>query len=311
VSTAVGTATNAVSTAVGTAGNNFTIAVGAASNGRANIVGTAGNNYTNAISASVGTAGNNFTAAVGIAGNNYTNAIGIAGNNYAVAISASVGTAGNNFTAAVGIAGNNYTNTVGTAGNNYTNAVGAASNTIAIAAFAKANSTSYTSNLVISVADNTNAALRITQTGTGEAIRVEDEANPDSTPFVVTATGNVLVGRTTDSTVGLGVKLDVNGAINASVVIATDFNSTSDIKLKSNVHTLNNGLKIINNINPVSFNWNGTEKLSYGVIAQEIERVLPELVAGLETKHVSYIQLIAFLISAIKELDKKIEELKK
>jgi hypothetical protein len=51
-------------------------------------------------------------------------------------------------------------------------------------------------NTIISVADNTNAALRITQTGTGDAILVEDSANPDSTPFVVDANGLVVVGHT-------------------------------------------------------------------------------------------------------------------
>jgi hypothetical protein len=51
-------------------------------------------------------------------------------------------------------------------------------------------------NTVISVTDNTNAALRITQTGTGNALVVEDSTNPDSTPFVVDASGNVLVGGT-------------------------------------------------------------------------------------------------------------------
>jgi hypothetical protein len=132
----------------------------------------------------------------------------------------------------------------------------------------------------------------------------------DPADLGISNTGNVLISRR-DSTIGQGVRLDVNGGVNASIVIATDFNSTSDIKLKSNIHTLSNGLEIINNINPVSFNWKETEKLSYGVIAQEIESILPELVTVLETKHVSYIQLIAFLISAIKELDKKIEKLKK
>lgn len=68
--------------------------------------------------------------------------------------------------------------------------------TIASAAFDQANSTTFTSNVVVSVSDNTNAALRITQTGTGEAIRVEDSANPDGTPFVVDANGDVKIGTT-------------------------------------------------------------------------------------------------------------------
>ena len=56
-----------------------------------------------------------------------------------------------------------------------------------------------TGSTVISVNDNTNSALRITQVGTGNALLVEDEANPDSSPFVINAAGNVGVGTTTPS----------------------------------------------------------------------------------------------------------------
>lgn len=52
----------------------------------------------------------------------------------------------------------------------------------------------FTANQIIEVTDNTNAALRVTQLGTGEALRVEDSSNPDSTPFVVTAAGDVGIG---------------------------------------------------------------------------------------------------------------------
>jgi predicted NAD-dependent protein-ADP-ribosyltransferase YbiA (DUF1768 family) len=52
-------------------------------------------------------------------------------------------------------------------------------------------------NTVISVTDNTNAALRITQLGTGNALLIEDSANPDSTPVVVDNNGNILQGTTT------------------------------------------------------------------------------------------------------------------
>ena len=67
-------------------------------------------------------------------------------------------------------------------------------------------------------------------------------------------------------------------------------------------------------INPVSFTWKDTGSLSYGVIAQEIEKVLPTIVAinqdnGL--KSVSYDQLIPILVQAIKELKIEIEHLKK
>ena len=57
----------------------------------------------------------------------------------------------------------------------------------------------FTANQIISVTDNTNAALRITQEGTGNALVVEDAANPDSTPFVVDASGNVGIGTSSPS----------------------------------------------------------------------------------------------------------------
>jgi len=49
---------------------------------------------------------------------------------------------------------------------------------------------------IVEVTDNTNAALRITQLGTGNALLVEDDTNPDATPFVIDASGNVIKGRT-------------------------------------------------------------------------------------------------------------------
>ena len=50
------------------------------------------------------------------------------------------------------------------------------------------------SNPRIITANDTSSGLRITQTGSGEAFRVEDEANPDSTPTVVTNAGNIGIG---------------------------------------------------------------------------------------------------------------------
>jgi hypothetical protein len=51
-------------------------------------------------------------------------------------------------------------------------------------------------NAIISVTDNTNAALRITQLGTGNALLVEDSTNPDASPFVIDASGFVMAGST-------------------------------------------------------------------------------------------------------------------
>ena len=54
-----------------------------------------------------------------------------------------------------------------------------------------------TGNTVISGTDNSNAMLRITQLGTGDALLVEDSTNPDASPFVIDASGNVIQGYTT------------------------------------------------------------------------------------------------------------------
>lgn len=59
-----------------------------------------------------------------------------------------------------------------------------------------AGQTKFSYNAVVEVTDNTNAALRITQTGTGNALLVEDSTNPDSSPFVIDASGNTVVGYT-------------------------------------------------------------------------------------------------------------------
>jgi hypothetical protein len=61
------------------------------------------------------------------------------------------------------------------------------------------------------VVNATTPALRITQTGTGNALEVEDSANPDSSPFVVTAAGDVGIGTNAP-----GSKLDVLGGVSST-----------------------------------------------------------------------------------------------
>jgi hypothetical protein len=88
-------------------------------------------------------------------------------------------------------------------------------------------------------------------------------------------------------------------------VTAVDFNSTSDFNLKTNIQTVDNALEIVDNLRGVSFEWKENGKKSYGVIAQELEKVLPELVKGGDPKTVSYSGIIGVLIEAVKELKKK------
>jgi hypothetical protein len=94
---------------------------------------------------------------------------------------------------------------------------------------------------------------------------------------------------------------------------ATDFNSTSDINLKTNIKKLTNCLDKIESIEGVEFSWKSNQEKSLGVIAQNIENVFPELVKEDETnkKTVNYNGLVGVLIECIKELKSEINELKK
>jgi hypothetical protein len=67
---------------------------------------------------------------------------------------------------------------------------------LAATSITNSGTTTLSGNQIISVTDNTNAALLITQLGTGNALLVEDSANPDSSPFVIDATGTTIIGNT-------------------------------------------------------------------------------------------------------------------
>lgn len=98
--------------------------------------------------------------------------------------------------------------------------------------------------------------------------------------------------------------------------------STSDKRLKEEVKAINNASDIIDKLRPVSFKWNDkakelnpnkNNKLNYGLIAQEVEEVMPSIVHPIyngEYKSIDYIQLIAILIQSNKEMRKEIDRLK-
>jgi hypothetical protein len=105
-----------------------------------------------------------------------------------------------------------------------------------------------------------------------------------------------------------------NGSIsdigmNVGVVTATDFNSSSDIRLKENIQKIDNPIDKIVKIDGVRFDWKSDNKPSMGVIAQNIEEVLPELVNGGESKTVNYNGIIGLLIECVKTQQEQIDDL--
>ena len=114
-------------------------------------------------------------------------------------------------------------------------------------------------------------------------------------PVIVAALGTAQTAK------GTSTKLYFNpstGTLNATI-----FNSLSDIKSKQNIQTIKNSLEKVLKLRGVSFEWIDNKNKAIGVIAQEVEQVLPEIVTKNENgiKSVSYDSIIGLLIEAIKE----------
>lgn len=133
-----------------------------------------------------------------------------------------------------------------------------------------------------------------------------------NTKMVIDSNGNVGIGA---ATVTSGFKLEVAGRIKSSGADDT----SSDIRFKKNIQPLENALDKITSLNGVSFDWridefsdkNFKKTKDIGVIAQNVEKVFPELVTTGDDgyKSVAYASLVAPLIEAIKELSHKIDTL--
>jgi hypothetical protein len=122
--------------------------------------------------------------------------------------------------------------------------------------------------------------------------------------------------RVTTSGIGIGttnptsnLHVQGNGYFNGTLS-ATQFTSLSDINKKKNIRPIKNAIDITKKLEGVRFNWIDNDEPSIGVIAQDVEKVLPELVVESGgTKSVSYGNIIGVLIEAIKEQQVRIEEL--
>ena len=140
--------------------------------------------------------------------------------------------------------------------------------------------------------------------GTGEDVQFYDNG---TTMYIdCDATHDVIIreGTTTRFTFDTGT-----GDFTATGNVTTN----SDERLKENIETIDNALNKVKELRGVSYNKIDNERHEIGLIAQEVEKVLPEVV-GLSSegyKSVSYGNIVGLLIEAIKEQQKQIDELKK
>jgi hypothetical protein len=137
---------------------------------------------------------------------------------------------------------------------------------------------------------------------------------------------NGVIGTSLKVQTSLGVGTEPSGV--AGEIRATDDITafySSDISLKTNIKPIENALEKIDQINGVSFDWTDSHLMEHGgeddyfnrkhdvgVIAQEIEKVLPEVVGTRENgiKAVKYDRIVALLIQGIKELKSELDEVK-
>jgi hypothetical protein len=120
--------------------------------------------------------------------------------------------------------------------------------------------------------------------------------------FVVQGDGNVGIGTITPQ-----YKLDVNGTIRGHNV------SPSDLRLKQNIQPLENPLAKVEQLRGVSFEWKAQNaSRQIGMIAQEVEKTLPELVSTDSEgyKSIAYDKMTAVLVGAVNALKAENEALK-
>ena len=131
-----------------------------------------------------------------------------------------------------------------------------------------------------------------------------------------TVTGNMFITGVLYDGNDVNYYLNSNSTSNLNIVYANSFLYTSDERLKENIVPLSDNLETLSQISGVSFTWKaGTPKAGQddiGVIAQDVEKVVPEAVhtdaEGM--KSVDYARLVPLLISAVNDQQKEINELK-
>ena len=179
---------------------------------------------------------------------------------------------------------------------------GASADTAAAEALAAANSADSAaasaaiaaSAPVTSVAGKTgDVTLGKSDVGLGNVDNTSDAAKPVSTA----------------TQAALNAKASLSGATFTGTVTAPNFVSSSDRRLKTEIETISDALSLVQGLRGVRYTMNGAPGI--GVIAQEVEPILPEIVSEADgLKRVAYGNLAGLLIEAIKVLADEIDTLK-
>ncbi|MBU6414643.1 tail fiber domain-containing protein [Patescibacteria group bacterium] len=125
---------------------------------------------------------------------------------------------------------------------------------------------------------------------------------------------NVIGGNVGIGTNSPGYKLQVGSSGNGTAAIANSWNTFSSIRWKENIKPIDGALDKVLQLQGVAFDWKESKKRDIGFIAEEVGRIIPEIVDyeadGKYAKGLDYARLTAVLVEATKEQQKEIEELK-
>jgi len=196
--------------------------------------------------------------------------------------------------------------------------------------FVEANASGGTSGKV-RIKSNGDVGINITNPGQNLTVQGDSSGTKDVVRIIHgngshTGNGlNILSANTgkaiyIDGSVGAGFA-EITTAYNANPNIRTSGDvvayASSDKRFKDNLEVIQNPIDKIHKLNGYTFDWNEKQDVykgkDYGVVAQEVEKVMPEIVDTRFDgyKAVKYEKIVPLLIESIKELKAEIEELKK
>jgi len=137
------------------------------------------------------------------------------------------------------------------------------------------------------------------------------EAHNDGLLAATRASNVAIFNRTTSD--GQVVQFRRDNSIVGSVSVttsATTYNTSSDARLKDITGSAR-GLAVINELNPVAYDWKADGKSDEGLIAQEVMELVPNAVSETEEGYyqMDYSKLVTPLIKAVQELTAKVESL--
>ena len=163
-------------------------------------------------------------------------------------------------------------------------------------------------NILFQTTDSSTTRMFITSSGK-VAVGVYPGGIPASDQFTAMAQFTVDAGTSSSTAISADGAIVATGDITAF--------STSDKQLKNNIVVISDPISKVQSINGITFEWadgapDHLKGADYGVIAQEIEEVLPLAVTTRDTGHkaVKYEKIIPLLIEAVKDQQKQIDELK-